>query len=146
MAAFRPSKLPRATTLPPLAELFDDKSNSTMPRAGALTAVEYHQQWLESYAAAAAADVGSQHATRYREATRFIASNQIAGWDFSPALEAAVAAGSSPSTSKFVDESLPLLVPALVDPDEVRHLREHLRSLQAATTLLCARLRAPHEA
>ena len=63
MAAFRPSKLPRATTLPPRAELFDDKSNSTMPRAGALTAVEYHQQWLESYAAAAAADVGSQHAT-----------------------------------------------------------------------------------
>ena len=76
MAAFRPSKLPRATTLPPLAELFDDKSNSTMPRAGALTAVEYHQQWLESYAAAAAADVGSQHATRYREATRFIAVSQ----------------------------------------------------------------------
>ena len=75
------------------------------------------------------------------EASRFIASNQIAGWDFSPALEAAVAAGSSPSTSKFVEESLPLLVPALVDPDEVRHLREHLRSLQAATTLLCARLR-----
>ena len=76
MAAFRPSKLPRATTLPPLAELFDDKSTSTMPRAGALTAVEYHQQWLESYAAAAAADVGSQHATRYREATRFIAVSQ----------------------------------------------------------------------
>ena len=75
------------------------------------------------------------------EATRFIASNQIAGWDYSPALEAAVATINSKPTAKFVEESLPLLVPSLVDPDEVRHLREHLRSLQAATTLLCARLR-----
>ena len=64
------------------------------------------------------------------EATRFIASNQIAGWDYSPALEAAVATIDSKPTAKFVEESLPLLVPALVDPDEVRHLREHLRSLQ----------------
>ena len=42
--AFRPSKLPRASTLPPLADLFDCKSTSSMPRAGALTAVVSHEQ------------------------------------------------------------------------------------------------------
>ena len=56
VAAFRPSKLPRAKTLPLLADLFDRESNSIMPRAGTLTAVVNHQQWLECYAAAAGGD------------------------------------------------------------------------------------------
>ena len=55
VAAFRPSKLPRAKTLPPLADLLDHKSNSTMPRARALTAVVHHQQWLECYRGASLA-------------------------------------------------------------------------------------------
>ena len=67
VAAFHPSKLPRAKTLPPPADLFDRKSNSTMPRAGALTAVVNHQQLLECYAAAAEGDAATPHATtRYR--------------------------------------------------------------------------------
>ena len=45
------------------------------------------------------------------EATRFIASNQIAGWDYSPALEAAVATINSKPTQKFVEESLPTVSP-----------------------------------
>ena len=83
MSTFRPSKLPRAKTLPPLADVLDPESDFSMPGSRALSMVVHHQLWLECYAAAATADAAKPHTTtRRREATRFVAVSQedAGGW------------------------------------------------------------------
>ena len=74
---FRPQGLPRATTLPAIADLFDPTSTLRIPAQRALMAVIHHRRWLDALAAARLADVDRPHATtRNCEATRVIANAQ----------------------------------------------------------------------
>ena len=77
IARFRPQRLPRARSLPPVATLFDPQSPVRPPRQRMLCMVRHHGRWLDAYARAAAQDADAPHATcRNREAVRFTAVSQ----------------------------------------------------------------------
>jgi hypothetical protein len=74
---FRPNKLPRARSLPPVDHVFNSQTKIPIPAQRVLCMVAHHRRWLACRRAAQQIDLTEPHLTcRHREEVRVVAASQ----------------------------------------------------------------------